>query len=119
MPRKNLQNPRSIIRQFVRRLTDVYPVEAVILYGSFARGWQKEHSDIDLAVVSSKFDRMGPTMWRRMRELAYSVSPILDARPFGCKEFENYERGDFVHEIHRTGLPIYSRGRFKFPSHLS
>ncbi len=53
-----------------------------------------------------------------MRELAHAVSPMLDARPFGCKEFKNYERGDFVHEIHRTGLTIYNRGRFKFPSHL-
>lgn len=119
MARKNLQNPRVIIRQFVTRLADTCPVEKVVLYGSYARGWQKEGSDIDLAIVSPKFDRMGAAAWKKIRELAHSVSPLLDARPYGCKEFENYELGDFVHEIHRTGKQIYVRGRFKFPSHLT
>jgi predicted nucleotidyltransferase len=97
----------------------MYPIEVVVLYGSYARGWQQEWSDIDLAVISTKFDKISAPTWRKVREIAHAVSPLLDARPFGRNEFKNYERGDFVHEIHRTGLPIYVRKRFRFPTHLS
>ncbi|MBI2346286.1 MAG: nucleotidyltransferase domain-containing protein [Deltaproteobacteria bacterium] len=112
MAARAIPDTEQVIRTFVRRLNRVFPLEAVFLYGSHARGWQDAWSDIDLAVVSRRFDRASRATWEAVRRIAHAISPILDARPFGAREFARYERGDFVHEIHRTGKQIYRNGRF-------
>lgn len=116
MAQKKIQNQWKLIREFVNQLMEIYPIDSVILYGSYARGWQDQWSDIDLAVVSKSFDRYRPQEWRKVRRLAMAVSPLLDPRIFGLKEFHNFERGDFVHEIRRTGKSIFTKGRFRFPT---
>ena len=45
----------KIIRGFVSRLASEIPVEDVILFGSYAHGNPKEHSNIDLAIISDWF----------------------------------------------------------------
>ena len=45
----------NIVRGFVSRLTSEIAVEEVILFGSYAHGNAKEHSDIDLAIISDWF----------------------------------------------------------------
>lgn len=118
MANGTIRNPRQIIRRFVTDVAKAYPIDQVVLYGSYARGWQKTWSDIDLAIVSKEFDRCTPATWKTLRRFASTVSPLLDARLLGRKEFAQFARGDFVHEIHRTGKTIYQRGRFRFPETL-
>jgi predicted nucleotidyltransferase len=45
----------EIVEGFIRKLADEIPVKEVILFGSYARGNAKEHSDIDLAIISDWF----------------------------------------------------------------
>ncbi|MDY7034408.1 MAG: nucleotidyltransferase domain-containing protein [Thermodesulfobacteriota bacterium] len=45
----------KIIRGFISRLSSEIPVEEVVLFGSYAHGNAKEHSDIDLAIISDWF----------------------------------------------------------------
>lgn len=113
-----IRNPKQLIRQFVTQVAGEYPIDTIILYGSYARGWQRAWSDIDLAVISAAFDRCTARTWEHVRHLAQTISPHLDARPFGRKEFERHERGDFIHEIRRTGRAIYQKGRLCFPRAL-
>lgn len=115
MAQRTIRDPKQLIRRFVTALAEAYPLDTVVLFGSYARGWQHAWSDVDLAVVSKAFDRCGAATWRKIRQVAHAISPQLDARPFGCKEFAQYERGDFVHEIRRTGKTIYQHGRLRLP----
>lgn len=116
MAQHRIRNPKTVIRQFVNSVVPVYPIDLVVLYGSYARGWQREWSDLDLAIVSQAFDRQQARAWDAVRRMAYAISPQLDVRPFGRHEFAHYERGDFIHEIHRTGKPIFQWGRWRWPS---
>ena len=44
------------IRHYVKHInTEGYPINKVIIFGSWAKGSQKVTSDIDLCLVSSKF----------------------------------------------------------------
>ena len=45
----------KIIKGFICRLVCEIPVQEVILFGSYAHGNPKEHSDIDLAIISDWF----------------------------------------------------------------
>ena len=50
---------KGIIKEYKRALKDLgINVEGVILYGSFAKGNQRQDSDIDLIIVSKDFQKM-------------------------------------------------------------
>ncbi|GEM_PF-5111468 len=115
MAERTIFDPKRLIRRFIAQLATTYPIDTVVLYGSHARGWQQQWSDVDLAVVSKAFDRCSAATWQKIRQIAHRISPQLDARIFGQQEFAQYELGDFIHEVRRTGKTIYQRGRFRFP----
>ncbi|NLO05743.1 MAG: nucleotidyltransferase domain-containing protein [candidate division WS1 bacterium] len=76
------------IRDYLRRVD----VEEAILYGSYARGEERRHSDADLMLISSRFkgvrflDRLPPLYleWRLVRPpielLAYTPEEFEEAR---------------------------------------
>jgi len=47
-------NDRQAIEAAIRLLKQKYPVEAIVLYGSKARGTDDPESDIDLLVLTSR-----------------------------------------------------------------
>ena len=93
---------------FVRRLRARIRLEAVVLYGSFAKGTAGESSDIDVAVVSPDFE--GLSTWDRQEIIAratvgraYRLAPI----GFPSSEYHNPGPHSFLREIIRTGRVVY------------
>ena len=93
---------------FVRRLRARIRLEAVVLYGSFAKGTAGESSDIDVAVVSPDFE--GLSTWDRQETIAratvgraYRLAPI----GFSSSEYHNPGPHCFLREIIRTGRVVY------------
>lgn len=61
MPVLTLDTPgRELVEGVARRLTGRIAVEAVVLFGSRARGDALDESDWDLAVVSPNFENLNP-----------------------------------------------------------
>lgn len=96
------------IDDFVRRLHSAIKVEALILYGSHAKGTADEWSDIDLAVISPDFEN-APT-WDRQEIIAratvgraYRIAPI----GYASSEYHNPGPHSFLREIIRTGRVVY------------
>ena len=56
-------------------------LESVYLYGSYAKGTTKEHSDIDVAVVVNKisgdFFDVNPLLWKLQRQIDDRIEPVL------------------------------------------
>ena len=46
---------KDIVLRYVEKICKNYKVEAVILFGSYAKGTEHEDSDIDIAIVIDKF----------------------------------------------------------------
>jgi len=46
----------TIVNKFISIVQDEFPLKAVYLFGSYANGNAGDYSDIDLAVVSGKFE---------------------------------------------------------------
>ena len=100
----------AAIDEFVHLLEKGLHVEAVILFGSHARGTAHEDSDIDLAVISPDFE--GLSMSRRQIMIAdLSVHRPRDLAPIGypSSQYHNPEPQSFLEEIIRTGKVVYPK----------
>jgi predicted nucleotidyltransferase len=94
----------KIIRGFVSRLANEIPVEEVILFGSYAQGKEKEHSDIDLAVISDWF-RGKPHIenMQYLSRLAANYNSLIEALPFTLEEYRNLDKRTFLASVVKNG----------------
>ncbi|MFH0796329.1 MAG: nucleotidyltransferase domain-containing protein [Candidatus Omnitrophota bacterium] len=103
---------KNITRQLVKLLRKKIPVETVILFGSYAYGKPCKHSDIDLAVISQKFNRMNDI--KRIMLLSDLTRRVktrypVDIDPLGFTA-EELEKGDYFNIttiIREDGKIIY------------
>jgi predicted nucleotidyltransferase len=94
----------EIITGFISRLAREIPVKDVILFGSYAHGNPKEHSDIDLAIISDWFS--GKSHIENMQYLsrvAASYDTLIEAIPFTTEEYRTLDRRTFLASIVKTG----------------
>lgn len=82
------------------------PVSAVYLFGSYARGYPREGSDVDVCVVSPRFSREDSLsyLWtrRRPRDVENLIAPV----GFSPEEFDAPTPSPLVHEIQTSGKKI-------------
>ena len=96
---------KKTLETYLTKISEFYHVDAAYLFGSFASGNTHEYSDIDVAIVSSdiqnRFKDMG-----KLFALTRGVDTRIEPHPFHTDEFN--KNSSFVHEILRTGIPIYA-----------
>lgn len=96
----------DLVRSIAKRLKEQYGAKEVILFGSYARGEEREDSDIDLLVISDTMERFErqATVRRLIRDIkkGIAVSPIV----LTSAELEDRQKcGDhFIEEIMHTGI---------------
>ena len=78
-------------------------IEAAILFGSHAQNRQSEHSDIDLALVSSDFGKNFLDNNHKTSKVNIRF-PDIEVHHFN-KDY--FEKGDpFIDEINKTGIKL-------------
>ncbi len=86
-----------------------FPFEHVYLFGSFAKGSSRAESDIDIAVISKKFDESDVKKWFENRFELGKLRLNIDLRiePHGLSP-EEFEDGDSImaDQIKRHGIKI-------------
>ncbi|MBI1813077.1 nucleotidyltransferase domain-containing protein [Candidatus Peregrinibacteria bacterium] len=82
-----------------------YPVEQVLLFGSHAKGTQRQKSDIDVAVICKPFlptrmDEMGK-FWIVASDVDLRIEPI-------CLHPEDFDEkySTIIQEVKRTGIAV-------------
>jgi len=77
-------------------------IEAVYLFGSFAKGTANKDSDIDVALVVNHFDgdyfEVIPPIWRLRENIDFRIEPHVIAR--------DTDYAGFLNEIEQTGIEI-------------
>lgn len=94
----------EIIQGFVSILENEIPIYDVILFGSYAQGNAKEHSDIDLAIISDWFSNK--TRIECMQYLSHRAAhynSLIEALPFTIEEYKNFDKRTFLANILKTG----------------
>ncbi len=46
----------NIVIKFISIVSDEFPIKTAYLFGSYVKGNAREYSDVDLAIVSDKFE---------------------------------------------------------------
>lgn len=90
------------LTQYKSLLARHFDLDCIILYGSYAKGTQRDESDIDVAVIVNSiqgdFFTFAPLLWKLRREVDDRIEPILIDK--------NDDVSGFLHEIKKTGIVI-------------
>ena len=102
------QKVKSIISKYIRNLNSLgITVERIILFGSQTKGKFKKESDIDIAVISSDFEKMG--LWDRAKYLGRAARDIphpIESMGFCPAQLKNVEQGTMLYEITKRGIEM-------------
>jgi predicted nucleotidyltransferase len=90
------------VKAYRHLLKDHFQFENIYLFGSYAKGTNREDSDIDVAVivdhVEGDYFSINPLLWKLRRQIDDRIEPILIERDF--------DDADFYGEIKKYGIRI-------------
>ncbi|GAA5335312.1 MULTISPECIES: nucleotidyltransferase domain-containing protein [Thermus] len=101
---------RAYLEEAVERLKEAFPLEALYLFGSHARGTADARSDLDLLVVAETdlppLERIG----RVLESLQDAPLPV-EAIVLTPRELEERKDLPFLAGILKEAVPLYERGK--------
>ncbi|MBI4360040.1 MAG: nucleotidyltransferase domain-containing protein [Candidatus Jacksonbacteria bacterium] len=101
--KQTIREIKSIVRQYVRSLEERnFPIKQAFLFGSYAKGNFKSHSDIDVCVISDRFnnEKVRLKIWQLRHDIDIRIQPII----YHPRDFKRYD--PLVHEIMTHGIRI-------------
>ena len=102
----------EIVRQYLRTLSEQgIPIQCGVIFGSHARGHTNAWSDIDLLVVSPRFDSERKRadvnlLWRVAARTDSRIEPI----PVGQHQFERDDSSAIIEIARREGQKVIFAG---------
>lgn len=98
----------EILSRFKRALDSKgIRISKLILFGSYAKGTQREGSDIDIVVVSEDFT--GKNSWERIDILTDAIYEVFEPIEAIAMTPEEWEKGDSaVVQYSKTGKVVYA-----------
>lgn len=107
MVKKSISNRLilQIVQEYVEKICENYKVEAIILFGSYAKGTEHEDSDIDIAIVTDDikndiFDEEVNLMGLR-KGIDYRLEPHI----IRIQDYKDIST-PFVQEVINTGIQV-------------
>ena len=93
------------IEKYIRLLkTDNLPIQRIFLFGSYAKGKQHKWSDVDLCIISSKFNDPWEAMQYLWQKRIFDKDVTIEPIGFNPKDFK--EETSLTREIKQTGIEI-------------
>ena len=90
------------VKAFRQLLSNYFQFENIYLFGSYAKGTNREDSDIDVAIIVDHIEgdyfSINPLLWKLRRQIDDRIEPILIER--------NFDDADFLGEIQKNGIKI-------------
>jgi len=102
------QTIKNTVLKYIRNLEALgISVQKVIIFGSQANGTYNKDSDIDIAVISGNFEKMG--LWEKAKYLGKAARGIpypIEAIGFSPSQLQNSEQGTLLDEIKKSGVSL-------------
>ena len=90
------------LQRYKQLLSQKMRFDQMILFGSYAKGNQREESDIDVAIVvetiQGDYFSTRPLLWKIRREVDDRIEPVLLEK---C-----HDESGFLEEVMKNGIPI-------------
>ena len=92
------------IEKYIEKIRQYYEIEAIILFGSYAKGTENEDSDIDIAVISSDFKNIIQD-GADLIGFTWKIDTRIEPHPISTEDYENIAI-PLVQEIINTGIKV-------------
>jgi len=92
------------LQDFLYKISEYYKIEAIILFGSYAKGTENEDSDIDIAIISSYFSDIIED-GARLIGLTWKIDTRIEPHPITTEDYEKVTN-PFVKEVVDTGIKV-------------
>jgi predicted nucleotidyltransferase len=97
----------TIAHKYIDDVKKAMPIDKVYLYGSYAKGTQRENSDIDICFFSQAFEsKRNLDILTELFYLKIKYDKDILIEPYAFPLSELYNDNPFVKEILRTGREI-------------
>ena len=102
----DFETVKKLVENYANDVKDVFPVEKVILFGSYAKGMADEQSDIDVCFFLNSFgDKRRIDILKELLGLMRKYRGVyFEPTVFPTSEIQN--DNPFVKEILRTGVEL-------------
>lgn len=105
------------VREFTQRAVDECGpfIEAIVLYGSVAKGEAKKDSDIDIFVICQEKERIADKLLHISCDLDLKNSTVTNPTESTPEEVERRINlgSPFIEEVLTTGVALYDNGTFQ------
>lgn len=98
----------EIKEKIIKILNKKIECEAIVIFGSYARGTQNEESDIDIAIKTNK-----AITKKEVYDMSNQISDELK-RDIDLVNLDTIENDGFKYEILINGTVIYCKDSYKF-----
>ena len=92
------------IQKYIEKISQYYKIDAIILFGSYAKGTENENSDIDIAVISSDFKDIIED-GAKLIGLTWKIDTRIEPHPITTEDYEKVSN-PFVREVVDTGIKV-------------
>lgn len=98
------ENIKTLLNKFSLLASKEFKIRKIYLFGSYAKGYAGEESDIDIAVVADNFEGIRFNDRKKLFKYLLETSIDIELHPFRTEDFT--EDNPFVKEIIKEGIPI-------------
>ena len=92
------------IKKYIEKISQYYKIEAIILFGSYAKGTENEDSDIDIAIISSDFSDIIED-GAKLIGLTWKIDTRIEPHPITTEDYQKVAN-PFVREVVDTGIKV-------------
>ena len=92
------------IKKYIEKISNYYKIEAIILFGSYAKGTENEDSDIDIAIISSDFNDIIED-GANLIGYTWKIDTRIEPHPIKTEDYKNVTT-PFVQEVINTGIKV-------------
>lgn len=93
------------VLKYVDEVCRIYKVDAIILFGSYASGKEREDSDIDIAIITDDFKNCIFDEELNLVKLRRNIDLRIEPHLIKTEDYIN-ESTPFIKEIINTGIKV-------------
>ncbi len=107
MVKKSINNKliMEIVQKYVDKICENYKIEAIILFGSYAKGTNNENSDIDIAIITDDFENDIFDEELNLMKLRRNIDTRIEPHLIRIEDYKNAET-PFIKEVIDTGIKV-------------
>ncbi len=90
------------IKKYIKKISQYYKVDTIILFGSYAKG--TENSDIDIAIISSDFNDIIED-GAKLIGYTWKIDTRIEPHPISAEDYKKITN-PFIKEIVDTGIKV-------------